>query len=641
MTDNLHKDHNLLSADKPGGFWKALTFLGISLVMMIVLFVAGAYVWAQEYEGRIPPNVYIGELALGGLDPEQARVLLQEKIDEIVTGGLVVRVDGEEKPLSLVTLVSTDLIEDVAFYLDDTIENLMAFHGTTPHGDTLRMLELLFEPVHTGVLVSAQEDLVKARVLELFPETETLSVSASFQPVLTSEGWLVNVKTGEAGREFQWEPFFETLSGQLTLLDSSTIEIGLLDQEPRVSVAGAKAQSEAATAALAAAPYQIALTDEGLTWELTAEQLSEMLLPGEDGQLALDEELLTTWTQTITTSVDSPAQDARLELTDGRVTDFVESENGRSVAITLLTDELLALVRSPEEKTIELTIVTEEPSVTVADINDLGITEILGTGTSSYRGSPWNRQQNIQNGVDLLNGILIAPGETFSLVESLSPFTFENGYLPELVIKGDKIEPEIGGGLCQIGTTTFRATMNAGLSVAERRNHSLVVSYYNDPSNGLPGTDATIYEPAPDYKFTNNTDSHVLFQAENLTETQELRFTFWGTSDGRQGSYTAPVVHRWIPVGETQYIETEDLEPGEEECQEAHIGADTSFVYSVAHPDGELEEITFSSHYRPLAKICLVGIDPDAEDQEKTSDEDSPEEGDAHEDDESEEDSDE
>jgi len=216
---------------------------------------------------------------------------------------------------------------------------------------------------------------------------------------------------------------------------------------------------------------------------------------------------------------------------------------------------------------------------------------------------------NIQNGVKLLNGLLIAPGETFSLVAALSPFTLENGYLPELVIKGDKIEPEVGGGLCQIGTTTFRATMNSGLLVTERSNHSLVVSYYNDPSNGNPGTDATIYDPAPDFKFTNDTDDYILFQAENLKDIKQLRFTFWGTNDGRKGSYSPPIVTRWIPVGETQNIETLDLEPGVEECQSAHIGADATFVYTVEKIDGEKIETTFDSHYRPLPKICLIGVE--------------------------------
>lgn len=613
MSDNLHTSHNFLSTKPSRGFWKAFTFLCITLITLTIILCAGIYVWAQGYEGKIPPNVHIGELDLGGLDPEQARMLLEERIDLIVTGGLVIRVDDEEKALSLVTLVDSDLREDVEFFLDETLDTLMAFHGTSAYTDALRMLQMSFEPTYSTALVSMQENLVHERILELFPAAETLSLSARFMPTLTSEGWKIDVLPGEPGREFIWEPFFETLAQQLAALDTTTIEIPLKEQVPRVSVENAESQIETALVTLSLAPIQITFSYEDETWWMTTDQLSDMLLPGEDGLLTLDDNLLAEWILTITSTINKNSVDARLELTDGRVTHFTQSEEGRKVDTDILHEDLLTLVRQPTEDPIELTIILEQPAVNTSDVNDLGITEILGTGTSSYRWSPWNRRQNIQNGVDLLDGLLIAPGETFSLIDALSPFTAENGYLPELVIKGDKIEPEMAGGLCQIGTTTFRATINAGLAVTERRNHSLVVSYYNDPSNGLPGTDATIYEPAPDYKFTNDTDSYVLFQAENFADEQDLRFTFWGTSDGRRGSYEPPVVLRWIPVGETQYIETEDLEPGEEECQEAHIGADASFVYSIARTDGEVEETEFTSHYRPLPKICLVGIDPDAE----------------------------
>jgi hypothetical protein len=94
-----------------------------------------------------------------------------------------------------------------------------------------------------------------------------------------------------------------------------------------------------------------------------------------------------------------------------------------------------------------------------------------------------------------------------------------------------------------------------------------------------------------------------------------LQFALWGTSDGRKGSYTPPAVTRWIPAGETKYIETTNLEPGKQKCQGAHVGADTSFVYTIVRPDGEQEETTFESHYRPLPEICLVGIEPEAKEE--------------------------
>ena len=184
------------------------------------------------------------------------------------------------------------------------------------------------------------------------------------------------------------------------------------------------------------------------------------------------------------------------------------------------------------------------------------------------------------------------------------------GYLPELVIKGDEIKPEVGGGLCQIGTTLFRMAMSAGMEIVERRNHSLVVKYYNDPTNGNPGTDATFYDPKPDFRFRNDTANYVLIQTEMNTVTGELRFYLWGTNDGRKAYYSKPAVKRWIPYGAPKEIGTTKLKPGEKECQNAFKGADASFTYTREFSDGrEKEETVYESHYRALPKICLVGVE--------------------------------
>ena len=205
------------------------------------------------------------------------------------------------------------------------------------------------------------------------------------------------------------------------------------------------------------------------------------------------------------------------------------------------------------------------------------------------------------------------------MIGALKPITVENGYLPELVIKGDEIKPEVGGGLCQIGTTTFRTIMNSGLPVTKRSNHSLVVSYYNDPANGNPGTDATIYDPTPDLRFINDTGNYILFATSVDTKNNELKFTFWGASDGRKGSYSAPVVARWIPTGPTREVETTNLEVGKRSCQSRHSGADTSFTYTVKKPDGSKIETVYESHYRPLPEICLVGVPEKTETTSETT----------------------
>jgi vancomycin resistance protein YoaR len=262
---------------------------------------------------------------------------------------------------------------------------------------------------------------------------------------------------------------------------------------------------------------------------------------------------------------------------------------------------------------LQLAIALVEPEITTGEVNDFGIEDILGVGYSSYKGSPTNRIKNIRFAVTKkLNGILVKPGETFSMLNALKPFTEEGGYLPELVIKGDRIKPEVGGGLCQVGSTMFRAAMNSGLDIVERRNHSLVVNYYNDHRNKMPGADATIYDPAPDFKFKNDTAGNILIMTDMNEKTQELFFTLWGKSDGRKGYYDPPTLHNWIPTGPAKDIITDELPEGKKKCQEPHPGAVASLKYHRELPSGELVTRVFESHYRPLPRICLIGGTPTA-----------------------------
>src|SRR3989338_7412387 len=366
---------------------------------------------------------------------------------------------------------------------------------------------------------------------------------------------------------------------------------------------------------MASTPYLLTYDPDRFThkeWALTDEHIQQNLVPENRSgtvELSLQGEAMNTFLESIANEIQKDPQDARFTIKEGRVTQFAPSEQGITLHKEKTIKAILDLWKTTENKK-DVAIVTEEtaPDITTSAVNDLGIVELLGMGMSNFAGSPNNRIKNIENGVRLLKGRLIKPNKEFSLLEALGPFTAENGYLPELVIRGDEIIPEYGGGLCQIGSTTFRAVMNSGMKITQRQNHSLVVSYYNDPSNGNPGTDATIYDPAPDFRFINDTEQTVLFQTEMDVSTGDLRFSFWGTSDGRKGSYSAPVVERWIPVGETRYMQTANLEHGKEKCQSSHVGAAASFTYSVEGPDGSIEETIFTSHYRPLPRICLVGI---------------------------------
>lgn len=256
-----------------------------------------------------------------------------------------------------------------------------------------------------------------------------------------------------------------------------------------------------------------------------------------------------------------------------------------------------------ERNEVFLTIDEKIPENVNADIISYGFIDEIAVGSSNFAGSSASRIINIKIGSASVNGTIVKPNEEFSMLKTLGDVGAKNGYVQELVIKGNSTTKEYGGGLCQVGTTMFRTALNGGFPITERRNHSYRVSYY-EPA----GTDATIYSPSPDFRFFNNTKNNILITTE-MSGTI-LKYRIWGTKDGRKVSVGTPIITNIVLAPGTKWIETLDLKPGEKKCIEtSHNGADAEFAYKVEYEDGSKIDVVFKSRYRPWQAVCLIGVE--------------------------------
>lgn len=213
------------------------------------------------------------------------------------------------------------------------------------------------------------------------------------------------------------------------------------------------------------------------------------------------------------------------------------------------------------------------PSVfSAADFKKLSFPHKLATGESNFAGSPANRIHNIKVATKRYDGLVLLPGEEFSFNQYLGAVDASNGYLPELVIKEGTTTPEYGGGVCQVSTTAFRGAMEAGLKITERHNHSYPVTYY-----GTPGYDATIYTPAPDLKFMNDTGAPVYIRTYIVGT--RLQFEMWGTSDGRTTEVIGPFVTARRPDGTLTAAVAQIVKKGGKSIREQN------FVSNYQNPD--------------------------------------------------------
>lgn len=600
-------------------FWGKLA--AVSIAILVAIIASAWFTVNAHYANRFFPGLAIAGTPVGGLTQEQARVRVEQSVSAFLEHGITLQADGVTATLALRNNAEQpELRQDlVRLPVEETLAAAFAYGR---HGSLFTQARERANLLHAPSIPLRYADIsalnLEQTLPSLFPNAFIPAQEPSFAITHIADEWKVSIQPGKNGRAFNVARATEHITKTLRAQKENPVALEVRVEKPTLKESDLTPFASQVQERLA---HTTSITLEtpangGATFTLTREQLAQAitvsLADKRHPTLAWNEAALQGVLTKAQEAVAIPAQNARFALQGTRVQEFAPSKPGQEIDTAGTLAALLTAFLSPENiDSIPIATKMVEPEINNEEVNNLGITTLLGTGTSSYKNSPPNRIKNIAHATNKLNGLLIAPGEVFSALKNLQPLTLEDGYFNEMVIKGDKITPEVAGGLCQIGSTLFRTAMNTGLPILQRQNHSLVVSYYNDARNNQPGTDATLYEPALDLKFENDTGNYLLLVTENDVEKKELRYSLWGTSDGRNGSYTPPTVERWVPAGETVTHYSTDIPVGTTKCQSKHNGATTSFMYTVVRTDGTVTEREFRSYYRPLAEQCTVGVTPE------------------------------
>lgn len=592
-------------------------FLPILLVFLAVLVVAtGSLVgFSAAYAQRFPPGTRIGPVSVSGQNYLEALKGVQEQAEAFLEEGL--KFTAGERTVTLEPAIGAKDEFSIELYDVDpetTVETAFAY-SQAPHPIarlTRQVRSALFGQTVSLAMIFNERALRQA-LEDTFSKEEERAVNARL--VINAKSLAVSLEPEQAGWRYDFEAAVGQAAQQVAQVDRSPIALAKLADRPTVTVADVERLKPTAEAALKRAPFT--LTAEGRTFEVTTAQLAKALTASRiDGkiQLALDADQLAGLFDTMAKAVEVPVQEGRFRIADGRVVEFSQPQVGKELD-RLATSQALAPRLTAGDKTVAAVVKEVPPKFTAKAASTLGITELVAQGKTNFTGSPPNRRFNIGVGAEKLNGLLIQPGEEFSLVKALGTIDGKHGFRQELVIKGDRTIPEYGGGLCQIGTTFFRLVLNTGLPVLERKNHSYRVRYYEPPV----GMDATIYEPKPDFRFKNDYANPLLLQTHVAGD--DLIFEFYGTKDGRQITTSTPKVFNLKPPPKKKTIETTDSKPGEVKCIErAHPGSDAEFTYTVVYPNGDEKKTVFKSHYRPWGEVCLVGVKKTSERKESGED---------------------
>ncbi len=578
------------------------------LVLFLFLLPLGVFfIYQKAYQERIYPGVRVGDFDLAGFTKEKAAVILRPLLDDLEKEGFVFKGESPQGSREatiqsiFVALTDPDLSQRIlSFDLDEIVKQSFNFGR---EGNLLERIKAVFSARAVGYSAPIFFQLNESKVIEILEENfHDLEKTPQQAVFLFKQNEGISFIPEKDGYTFNYLKAIKQVKENISQFKNEPVVLVLETKKPTITLAKIQFFKEELEKILKTSPFILKYNQQ--EWTISEELLAQWLevIGQEPPILDLNFRKVSAFLDLVAKDVEKEPVNAKFKMASDKVIEFQASKPGLKIdfeqTFTKLKDNIFL-----GEKITELVVKIVKSEVLTEDVNQLGIKELVGQGESDFRGSPKNRIHNIKIGAGVLNGFLIKPGEEFSLLKALGEVSEKVGYLPELVIKGNRTIPELGGGLCQIGTTAFRVALTTGVPITQRAPHAFRVIYY-EPA----GVDATIYHPRPDFRFINDYPSYLLLQTK--IERTKLIFEFYGTPDGRQVELSEPKIFNLVPPGPPLYIETTELLVGEKKrVERAVAGADTEFRRTITYANGEIKKEVWKSHYRPWREVWLVGVE--------------------------------
>jgi vancomycin resistance protein YoaR len=518
---------------------------------------------------RLPAGTAIAGVDVSGLTAGEARALLERKSKDLANNPVVFTAEHKSwriRPNAVVVDVDWGAAVQAA---------QRQGQGFGP----LRGLKRL------GVRVFGGEVAPTSRVYQYAVDAYVARFARAVdrpraEPRLKLTGYEAAVVPGRNGRVIDRAAAEKVLVQGLTSLSRQPVPLPLKIDRTHLTtrdLAGAEVKADTALSA----PAEIVYGPGG--WHLSQRKIARLLTLPKNGEtdLQLAGPQASRFFANLRKRVDHAPKNARFAIGARNVVRIVPAQAGRKLDKEGTTRNIMAALLSSSNRRADLKVVTAAPERTTRDAKAMGITGLVGAYETFYGGVP-NRIHNVQLVAHLIDDHYIAPGETFSFNGTTGERSPDKGFLEAPVIINGELKTGLGGGVCQVSTTTFNAAYEAGLSITDRTNHALYISHYP------LGRDATVNYPDTDLKFVNDT-GHWLW-LRTFVGSSSLTVALYGTPQNRKvESEVAPLeVTGPIPVKRvadpamtvgTEAVEEAGAPPRSTHVRRRVLGANGDLMY--------------------------------------------------------------
>ena len=585
-----------------------LVFTG-SILLMVVL---GIFLAALQirFTDRIVPGVSALGVDLSGLTTDEAHTVLSDSFTYASETVFTFR-HGDR----FWQMTAGDL--GVKFDVDATVaEAFTVGHEGDLVGDLMTQGRVWFSQENIPPILSYDQNVALEKLNAIADELYQGPVNAS----LVIDGTQVVTTSGQVGRTVDLETTIARLNDAIVGMESG-VELPLVVNETPPIVWNVEDAANRARTALSAPVSLVASNENGQQlgpWSATPEQIAALLSvtldDNGDGTRSYYVNLNTTafegFLETLAPGLIASPVNARFHFNEGtRQLEVIQpAVSGRELNVTETLARMEEAIFSSDNRVAPMafnyTLAKYHNQISAAE---LGITQLVGEATTFYSGSEINRRTNIAVSASKFDGVIIAPGEEFSFNYHLGDISLENGFVEGKVIFGGRTVTGVGGGVCQVSTTAFRAAFQLGYPIIERNSHGYRVGYY-EQQGSAPGLDAAIWQPERDFRFLNDTPHHLLIETAIYPGQDAIQFRFYSTDTGRRVVLDDAIVKNIEPAPPVKYEANGELQLGQIlQVDYAAEGADVTVYRKIYDASGNLlTEDHVYTHYLPWQAIFQV-----------------------------------
>ena len=597
-----------------------LARLGLAVVFVGAIFgslgLGAAALFSLNYRQQIYPGVRAWGVDLSGRTPEDAAAALTGAFTYPQQPGFTFRdVDTPNGK----TWTATPAQLGLRFDLAATIADAYSVGRTgNPLVDAWQILHTWYAGQQVSPVLVYNAGQANVYLNGIAQQVFAPTVEAT----LTATGSEIATTPGQIGRQLDVLATAAAIRPALLGLRRADIPLKFIQTPPLVLNA---ADQAAAAKAILSQPLMLTVTqplagDPG-PWTIDTASLGGMLqvrrvadsANAAHYEVGLDPQALRAFLQPLADPLRKPAVNARYTFNDQ--TKQIELMAPSQAARELDVEGSLAAIDkalAASQHSVPLVVTITPPLVgDNATAAKLGITELVSSQSTYFVGSSAARVQNITAAGARFHGLLVAPNSVFSFDDNLGDVSLDSGFAEALIIFGGRTIAGVGGGVCQVSTTVFRAAYFGGFPIVLRYSHAYRVGYYERGDNWKgPGLDATVYAPLVDFQFKNDTPSWLLMEVFVDPAASRITWNFYSTSDGRQTTVGQANVQNVVPAPQPKYEENDKLATGQiKQTDYSADGADVT-VSRVITRDGKQingDEAPITTHYEPWQAVFDYG----------------------------------